>query len=193
MRFVDFLAETVTNLLPHHTKLKEKHAEQVHGLLHKAYEHIGGLHGNGFKDHHDMVKNIHMWKVHHTAGHVHAAVMYKEKHGRKMVAFATDGSDKGKAALAKNLKHDIVHKKAHMEVSGPALHFLKKQIPDIHKHVMSHADVKKVNPGEKIRKAPADDPEIARHPELKKHFYQRQIGGEWHTKLALGSTGNTIK
>jgi hypothetical protein len=79
MRFVDFLAETVTNLLPHHTKLKEKHAEQVHGLLQSAYEHIGGLHGNGFKDHHDMVKNIHMWKVHHTNGHVHAAVKLRRR------------------------------------------------------------------------------------------------------------------
>ena len=192
MRFADFLIEKITNLLPRHEKLKAHHAPEVHRMLQKAYEPVGGLHGNGFKDHADMVKNVHMWKIHHTGGKVKAALMYKEKHGRKMVAMASDGSDEGKAALAKTIKHDIVNKKAHAEVSGPALHFLKKQIPDLHKHAMNMKQVRAVNPGEKLRKPPADDPEIARHPEMKKHFYQRQIGGQWHTKLAVGHPGNTI-
>lgn len=193
MKFSEFLAETITNLLPRHAALKRKHADQVHELLKKAYEPIGGLHGNGFKDHNDMVSNIDMWKIHHKNGRVHAVSMYKQKQGRKMVAFATDGSPEGKQAIANTLKDDVTKGRSHAEVSGPALHFLKKQVPDLHKYAMTRAAAKAVNPGDRLRKPPADDPEIQRHPEFKDHFYQRQIGGEWHTKLAVGKPGNDIK
>ena len=34
---------------------------------------------------------------------------------------------------------------------------------------------------------------MIKHPQLKKFFYRRDIGGEFHTKIALGSPGKQIR
>lgn len=195
MRFKEFISETYVNLLPKDSEEKNKHAPHVFHMLQRAYAPIGGLAGNGFKDHHDMVKNIHMWKLHKKNGHVHAAVLYKDKHGRKMVACASDGSHEGKEALGSMLKDDITKKRAHGEVSGPALHFLKKQVGgDLKPHAMTREQAAAAMPEDKIRKPPHDDIEIKNHPELKDHFYQRKLGdGQWHTKLMVGHQTSGIK
>ena len=109
---------------------------------------------------------------------------------------ATDGSDEGKRGLGHIMKADIDQERSHGEVSGPALSFLKKQVPDITKHAHPREDVRKIFPHEEIRKPPDDDPEIQRHPELKDHFYQRKIGAagdeKWHTKVLTGTPGQKI-
>lgn len=188
------LRERFVNLhKPEHEAAKHAHADEVYGMLHKAYEPIGGLHGNGFKDKHDMVKSIPFWKLHKKNGKVNAVSMHKDKSGRKLVAFATDGSHEGKAAAAEMVRHDVQHKRSYSEISGPAIGFHKKQIGDLTKHAIKPHHVKSLMPDDEIRKVPEGDAEVARHPELKNHFYQRKIGGEWHTKLAIGSAHKTIK
>lgn len=187
------LSERYINLLPHHEAEKNAHAKEVFDLVHKSYEKLGGIHGSGFKDHHDMVKNIPMWKLHKKDGKIRAAVLYKDKGGRKSVAVGTDGSDEGKRGLKHIMKSEIAHKTAYKEVSGPSLSFMKRNIDNLHHHALSHDEVKKhLGSDEPIRPAPHDDPEVIKHPEFKKHFYQRQIGKHWHTKVMLGSTGKKI-
>jgi hypothetical protein len=186
--FKDFLSEGFSILQPHHEDEKHKHAEHVFNMVQNAYNSIGGIHGSGFKDHKDMVKNIPIWKLHkdHT-GKVRAVGLYKVKNGKtKRVAIATDNTSQGKKGLKHIVKNDLDSKRAFVETSGPSLAFHKKVHGDLTKHALTHDQVRKHLPDDEIRLAPHDDPEVQRHPELKKHFYQRKIGGEWHTKLALG-------
>lgn len=186
--FKDFLNEGFSILRPEHEEEKHKHSKHVFNMVQNAYKSIGGIHGSGFKSHHDMVKNIPIWKMHkdHT-GKVRAVGLYKVKNGKtKRVAVATDNSHEGKRGLKHIVKNDLSSKRAFVETSGPSLVFHKKVHGDLTKHALTHAQVKKHLPDDEIRRAPHDDPEVKRHPELKKHFYQRKIGGEWHTKVALG-------
>lgn len=191
-RFNEYLSERYVNLLPHHEAEKHKHAKEVFDMVQKAYHKIGGIHGSGFKDHHDMVKNIHMWKLHKKDGKIHSVALYKDRGGRKRVAVATDGSDEGKKGLGHIMKDDITRHRAYNEVSGPSLHFLKKHVHNVKDFALHHKDVKHHLGGDEIRKAPHDDPEVQKHPELKHHFYQRKIGDHWHTKIMLGSPGKKI-
>lgn len=186
--FNDFLTEGFSILHAENGAEKEKHAKHVYDMVQKAYHSIGGIHGNGFKDHHDMVKNIHTWKMHKDhEGKVRAVGLYKHKDSAmKRVAVATDGTHEGKRGLSHIVKHDLKNKRAYVETSGPSLNFHKKVHGDVKKFALTHDQVKARMPDDEIRKAPHDDPEVVRHPELKHHFYQRKIGGDWHTKVALG-------
>ncbi len=190
--FGSFITERYVNLGPKDHDKKHEHAKEVFDMIHSAYKKIGGIQGSGFKDHHDMVKHIPMWKVHKKDGKIHAVALYKDRGGRKRVAVATNGSDDGKKALGHIMKDDITRGRAYNEVSGPSLSFLKKHVDNVHHFAMHHDDVKKHLETEDIRKAPDDDPEVQKHPDLKHHFYQRQIGGHWHTKIMLGSAGKKI-
>lgn len=191
-----FLQERFQNLLPQHEDEKHKHAEHVFNMVHDAYKPVGGIHGSGFNSHHEMVKKIPMWKLHKDSeGKVRAAALYKDKEGRKRVAIASDGSKEGKKGLANIITNDIKQGRSYAEISGPSLSFHKHHLGDMRKHALPHHEVKRLMPDDEIRKVPNphEDPEVQRHPELKKHFYQRKIDGEWHTKIAVGSPGNTIK
>ena len=186
--FKDFLSEGFSILQSHHEDEKNDHAEHVFNMVQNAYSSIGGIHGSGFKDHKDMVKNIPIWKLHkdHT-GKVRAVGLYKVKNGKtKRVAVATDNTGQGKKGLKHIVKNDLDSKRAFVETSGPSLSFHKKVHGDLTQHALTHDQVRKHLPDDEIRPAPHDDPEVQRHPELKKHFYQRKIGDHWHTKVALG-------
>jgi hypothetical protein len=181
------LNESFHNFLPQHEDKKKEHAKEVFDMIHKSYESQGGIHGSGFKSPEDMVKNIPMWKVHKKDGKIHAVALYKDKAGHKRVALGTDGSDTGKSAASNIVTSDLKQKRAHMEVSGKSLSFLKKHT-NLKEHLHSFESAKKFheNNGDKIEKPEHDDPEVVRHPELKDHMYTRDIGGQKHTKVMLG-------
>jgi hypothetical protein len=188
--FLSFIEEGFSILRHEHEDEKHKHAEHIHDMLQNAYKSIGGIHGNGFKDHHDMVKNIPIWKMHKDEhGKVRAVGLYKVKNGEtKRVAIASDNTYEGKTGLKHIVKHDLKNKRAFVETSGPSLNFHKKVHGDnLKKYALNHDEVRRRLQGDEIRKVPHDDAEVLRHPELKHHFYQRKIGGEWHTKVALGN------
>lgn len=187
------LNESFHNFLPQHEDKKKEHAQAVFDMIHKSYESQGGIHGSGFKSPEDMVKNIPMWKVHKKDGKIHAVALYKDTHGRKRVALGTDGSDTGKSAASNIVTSDLKQKRAHMEVSGKSLSFLKKHI-NLKDHLHTFDSAKKFHDsrGDKIEKPEADDPEIVRHPELKDHMYTRDIGGQIHTKVMLGHLHRNI-
>ena len=193
LSFREYLSEQYKNLLPRHEEDKVKHAHEVFNLIQTAYKDQGGIHGSGFKSPEDMVQNIPMWKLSKKDGKVTGVALYKDSEGRKRVAIATDGSDHGKKAIGNVVRDDLKQTRAHMEVSGKSLSFLKKQI-HISDHVHSYEAAEKYHAqnGTQISHPPEDDPEVVRHPELKDHFYQRKIGDHFHTKLLLGKTGNSI-
>lgn len=185
------ISETFINLLPHHIEKKRQHAEEVFNMLQNSYKKIGGIHGDGFKSPEDMVNNMKMWKLYKKNGKIVSASMYKDKKGRKRVASATDGSEEGKTGLARIVADDLKHKRSYGEISGPMLKFTRKQVPDLQKHVIPYDQVQNLA-GEEIRRPPEDDEELKSHPDLAHHFYQRKIGGEWHTKIMVGHPGNEI-
>jgi len=193
--FKHFLQERFINLL-HDDPRKQQYANEVHGMLQKAYEKIGGIQGSGFNSPEDMVKNIPMWKLHKKGGKIRGVVMYKDTNGRKSVATATDGSEEGKRGVAQIYRDDIVRDRAYGERSASALSFTKKVVGAEHlkKHIIPYEHVQKTLGGDtEIRRPPADDPEIQRHPEFADHFYQRKIGDKWHTKLMFGTPGKSLK
>ena len=193
--FKKFLQERFINLL-HDDPRKHQYAHEVHGMLQKAYEKIGGIHGSGFRSPEDMVKNIPMWKLHRKGGKIRGAVLYKDTNGRKSVATATDGSEEGKKGVAEIYRDDVLRGRAYGERSASALSFTKKVVGAEHlkKHIIPYHHVQKtLGDDTEIRRPPHDDPEIQRHPEFKDHFYQRQIGGHWHTKLMFGTPGKNLK
>ena len=193
LTFKQYINERFINLIGDDPR-KEQHADHVKSLLDKSYASIGGVHGSGFKDKQDMIKNIPMWKLHKHDGKVVGAVLYKDKGGRKSVAIASDGSAHAKHGIAQIMKDDLKQGRSYGEKSAAALSFLKKHVGSEHlqKHIIPYHQVEK-HAGEAIQRPPHDDPEIKRHPEFKDHFYQRKIGNEWHTKLMLGTPGKTIK
>lgn len=188
------LDERFVNLLDKDEAEKHKHKHEVFHMLQKAYADQGGIHGSGFKSPDDMVKNIPFWKMHKKDGKVTSVSLYKDSQGRKRVAVASDGTEEGKKALGSAMQADFKQNRAHGEVSGKSLSFLKKQV-----HILDHArtyeEAQKYHAvkGDEIKRPEADDPEVKRHPELKDHFYQRKIGDEWHTKVLLGHNNKPIK
>lgn len=189
------LNETFKNLLPHHEEEKHKFKHQVFDMVQHAYKEQGGIHGSGFKSPDDMVKNIPMWKIGHKDGVIHSVAMYKDSgSGRKRVAVATNGTPEGKKAITDVMKSDLKQKRAHMEVSGASLSFLKKHanISDF-AHSYERAKAYHAKNGDEVSKPEADDPEVKKHPELVNHFYRRKIGDHYHTKILLGTEGKTIK
>lgn len=193
-RFREFVQEHFLNLIGDDER-KREHVAHVKHLLDKSYESIGGIHGSGFKDHDDMIKNLPFWKLKKHQGKVVAAGFYKDKGGRKLVAAATDGSEAGKHHMASMVKADLTQGRSYGEKSSKALSFIKRHVgaDNLAKHVVPYEHVAAMHKDEPIRKPPADDAEVVRHPEYKDHFYQRQIGGSWHTKLMLGKPGNKIE
>lgn len=192
--FFTQLLEVYSNLMKGDTNKKLKDSYEVFDMLQKSYSDQGGVHGSGFESAEDMVHKIPMWKLHKKDGKIKAVSLYKnvdEKgFGRKMVAMGTDGSPKGKAMLSDDLRLN----RAHTELSGKALSHIKKHT-NLTKHLKTFDEAKAYHSarGDEISRPEADDPEVARHPELKDHFYSRKIGDKIHTKLLLGTMGKTIK
>lgn len=194
LSYSEYITERFINLIGDDPR-KDEHADDVKNLLDKSYAAVKGIHGSGFRDREDMKKNISMWKLHRHGGKVKAAVMYKDKNGRKMVAVGSDGSPEGKKAAGKMVTDDLKTGRAYGEQSGPLLASIKKHVGAQHlqQHIVPFHEVHKhLDHDDEIRKPPEDDAEVQAHPEFKDHFYQRKIGDQWHTKLMLGKPGNRI-
>ena len=189
--FKQFVSESFKNLFT--SDEKRKYADEAYSQVIAAYRPIGGIHGSGFESAEDFIENVPFWKLNVKNGKIIAAAYYKDKGGRKRIAVSTDGSKHGKSALAKMMVDDLVQERSYGEVSGPSLSFLVKNIgyEEVKKHVIPLEKVAKILKVE-VEPANEDDPEVMQHPELKHYFYVRYIGGELHTKIALGKPGKKI-
>ena len=185
------LNERVVNIFKSDKGDREKYAREVFDKIQKAYKSQGGIKGNGFKSPEDMIKNIPFWKIVRKNDEIVAGILYKDKGGRKGVASFTDGTPEGKKALIDIKKAEF--SRAYNEVSGLALGFTKKilGIDFILKYVKTPEEATKIL-GDELRPVPENDENVRYTPELKPYFYQREIGGKWHTKVMLGTTGKKI-
>lgn len=192
LSFKQFIQEHYLNLFS--SEEKRKHVDEVKKLLDYSYASIGGIHGSGFKNHEDMIANIPMWKLNRRSGKIVSAILYKDTNGRKSVALGTDGSESGKHGLIDMMKNDVTKNRSYGEMSSKLLSFVKKHVGTeiLKTHIIPFHEITKHLPNIEIRKPLLDDVEIIRHPEYAEHFYQRKIGGQWHTKLMIGQPGKLI-
>jgi hypothetical protein len=181
--FKSFITEQAINervisigLNDKHDEDREKYRSEIHDMIHKAYSHpdIGGYGGSpsGSKQesdaiHHDISNSV--IKATRRGGKITAVNLYKKQHGRKSIASATDATDQGKKDWMKTKLEDHEQKRAWGEVSGKAETLQKKLgVPVI--------------PANKVGKL------LGKHIEVKQdgEHYSRAIGGQEHTKIAMG-------
>jgi hypothetical protein len=93
---------------------REKYKTQIFKMITDAYAYIGGYAG----DLEELVTNSLLWKCVVRNEKIVSVVIYKDKHGRKLVALASDGSDEGKKGLIKILTEDITLQRSWSELSG---------------------------------------------------------------------------
>lgn len=181
------LCERVLNLFS--AREKEPFASEVFEILNRSYAKIGGITGNGFRSPEDMIQNIPMWKLVRKNGEIVAAALYKDKNGRKGVAFGTNGTAEGKKAAKMLVKDSMTQNREWKEVSGAAWGFALKTLgmKEMKRKVIPIEKVKLLLPDDEIIPALGKDPEIRSDDPFREHYYMRKIGGEFHTKIAVGT------
>jgi len=191
--FKTFLSENFKNLFT--PEEKKKYAEEAYAQLVQSYKKVGGLAGSGFSSVEDFIQNIPFWKLKiGKDGRIVSGSYYKDKNGRKRVAISSDGSREGLQNVAEVMIADLAKGRAYGEVSSASLRFLIKRIgiENVKKYAIDPVDVKKLVDSDIEYPVPDDDEEVKLQPSLKKFFYQRAIGGEMHTKIAMGTLGKKI-
>jgi len=203
MRFINLLNETYLNFVgysPDAINLKKKYVDDVWNILQTSYAHIGGIHGNGFKNKEDMINNIPFWKLSTNNGKVNAVIMYKDSNGRKSVAMGTDKSDISKDKIKHMVSKDF--ERAYGEKSGSALGLLLKTIPRdvLEPFIKTPIEVQQILKKDKIislkdyKGIIPDDvtKTLIKYPYLTKYGYFRDIGGSPHFKVMIGTIGKNI-
>ena len=189
--FKSFLTENYKNLFS--VEDKKKYVDEAWDQLQKAYAKIGGIKGAGFENK-ESFTTIPFWKLNIVNNKLVSAAYYKDNNGRKLVAISCDGSAIGKKTLGDMLKNDFQRQNAYAELSGPLLNFLVKQIGyDKIKELAIPFDRLGKLFKKELTTPPKDDDEVQAHPTLKDYFYQRKLGSELYTKIALGTTGKKIE
>jgi hypothetical protein len=178
---------------------KRKYAQEVFDLLQLAYASIGGIKGSGFDSPEDMIENIPFWKLNVANEHVRLVLMYKDVGGRKLVATATDGSERAKRQMVDQLIPEL--DRAYGEKSGPSLGFFMKSVPfeALQPYLRTPDEAAAILNRDVIQYAgyegeltPGDERTADRFPELREYFYLRDIGGVMKLKLMLGTPGKKI-
>ena len=188
MKFKQFISERFLNLFDADLSERERYAEDVFELLQDSYSYIGGIKGSGFESAQDMIELIPLWKLVRLNDEIVAAALYKDIEGRKRVEIASDGTPEAKKRLAEIVKDDMKQSRAYGEISGSSVGFSKRQVSDFVQFVITPEEASKIINNEEIRyPVSKDDPEVIKHPELADYFYQRNIGGEWKTKIMTGT------
>lgn len=131
--YKQFITERVLSvgLNPKHANVLEPHRQEIHDILRTAYHPIGGYAGitSGSKEesdriHYDLSK--HIVKATRRNGKITSVNIYRDLHGRKSIASASDGTTQGKEDWIKNKEEDIKHQRAWGEVSGKVQHIMAK-------------------------------------------------------------------
>lgn len=193
MSFREFIQESFLNYFIKDTDKRREVAGEVWKILQDSYRPIGGIHGKGFESAEDMIQKIPFWKLVRKGGDIVSVAMYKDSGGRKLVAAGTNGSLSGKDGLAKIIMDDLKRERAYMELSDKLLRFTMRLMgAEVLKKYLLTPEKFAAITGNKVFQVEANDPEIISNPEIKDFFYRREIGGELHTKVALGVSGKLI-
>lgn len=116
------LFEHVVNL--HTSEEKEKYIDEVWDMLQKAYAGIGGFKSATSKE--DLIQNSSIWKLVRRNKKLVSVGIYRDLHGRKSIAIATDGTIQGKKDLMKVRDDDIKLQRSWCECSGAVESLMKK-------------------------------------------------------------------
>jgi len=196
LSFSQFINENYKNFIgTSSTEDRRKWAPQVWNILQKSYQDIGGIKGTGFKSQEDMIQNIPFWKLYVKNDKVLVAVFYKDKNGRKTVAIATDGSESAMKVVGDVYKASIGV--SYGEKSGPALGKMMKTVDwsDLEPFMLKPETVNKLTgdeviPIKKFGTANLDEKDLFtynKYPQLRPYMYVRELGGEMHLKVAMGT------
>jgi len=159
---------------------KEQYKQEVYDLLQNSYKKVeGGLAGSGFENPDEMIKKIKMWKLVFKKGKLVTAAMYKDKFGRKLVAFGTSGKD-GLKPLGEIIEEDF--KRSYVELSGPALNWIENW----YKPLLKKYQVSSKRAVEVLNLMPSE------YRIYNEDKYEREIGGKWHIKTMAGTPGKDI-
>lgn len=199
--FSAFITERFQNAIGPDDPLKKKYAQQVYALLQASYAKIGGIKGNGFENKEDMIANILFWKMAIKDGKVEAAILYKDKGGRKSVAIGSTGSAWARIKIADMFKNEI--KRSYGEKSKSALGLMLKVFPEnaiipfLHTPEVAGKTLKKeVTPIKDVPKDRwPDDAKrtIEKFPYIIDYGYLREIAGTMMFKVMIGTSGKSIK
>ena len=187
MRATELVTERYFNAFK--TDDKIKYSQEIWDMLQRSYKPVGGIKGNGFHDVNDMVQSNHMFKVGMSGGKPVMVAIYKDKTGgRKKVALGTDGSKEGIIMARDSLAAELSTGRAFGEFSGPVFGAVKKMFPPevLTTFLVPAKDVSaminkeiSIGPGSDMKTSGENDP-------YNQFYYQREIGGELHTKVAYG-------
>lgn len=174
---------------------KVKYAQEIWDMLQKSYAPIGGIRGAGFNSVSDMVHSNHMFKVGLSGGRPVLVVIYKNKGGgRKLVALGTDSSKPGLLMAKETIKKEVLTGRSYGEFSGPIFGTLKKLLPP---EVLTQFLIPAKDVGPILKKdyvvGKGDDMKSAPNDPYEEYYYQREIGGHMHTKVAYGDPKNTAR
>lgn len=122
MKMMEILLEHYVNLFSREEK--EKYIDEIWDMLQKAYAPIGGFKSALSKD--ALIDESNLWKIVRRKGKVVSVSIYKDAHGRKSIAVATDGTEQGKSDLLKVKIDDTNLKRAWCEASGKVESLMKK-------------------------------------------------------------------
>ena len=168
---------------------KAKYAQDSWDMLQRSYKPVGGIKGNGFHNVNDMIQSNHMFKVGLSNGKPVMVAIYKNKDGgRKKVALGTDGSKEGIIMARDSLAAELSTGRAYGEFSGPVFGAIKKMFPPevLTTFLVPAKDVSAminkeitIGPGTDMKTFGENDP-------YNQFYYQRELDGELHTKVAYG-------
>lgn len=175
---------------------KAKYSQEIWDMLQRSYKPVGGIHGNGFRDIDDMIQSNHMFKIGLRGGNPVMVSIYKDKDGgRKKVALGTDGSREGIVMARDSLKAELFTGRAYGEFSGPVFGAAKKMFPPevLTTFLVPAKDVSAMINKEITIGAGPDMKTMGENDPYSQYYYQREIGGELHTKIAYGDPQNKAR
>jgi hypothetical protein len=175
--FKEYLAEHYVTT--DNSEEKQKHLQHAHDMIRASYKSIGGYSGLGHgseKESEAIKKDIMdpdvIMKLHRKNNKPHSVMLYKKKHGRKLVAAGTNGTDEGKKSLNKTISADSKEHRAWGEVSHAMEHLYKKHgMPAVHNKHAERLTGKTIN-----------------HIDDDGEHYSRTIGDKPHVKSIRGYT-----
>ena len=195
MRANEILTERFFNAFT--PKDKMKYSQQAWDMIQRSYEPIGGFHGPGFSNMEDMIASNRMFKFGIYNGKPVMVAIYKDddQGGRKKVAVGTDGSDAGVKLARNSIEAELHTGRAYGEFSGGPWGVAKKKFPPevlttflVPASEVSELIQKEITPG-----AGADMRTQGENDPYNEYYYQREIQGHWHTKVAYGDKLNKAR
>ena len=198
--FKSYLKESFTNYIDKGLNTDQRTpelAKEILDVLQFSYKDIGGIKGSGFNSPEDMIANVPFWKIdrHPDTGKISAAVVYKDKNGRKLVAVGSDGSDRGKAKMIDVFKAEPG--RSFTEKSKSALGLLIKVLGDnIKQFLVKPENVSRLINKDDVKPIRDIDPKdlpqdaqmtLSRFPWIKDYGYLRNIGGVQTFKVLVGT------